>query len=61
MRFKRKEDAVSDLQRKVVATPQTGRRWRLRMTRTAVFQCPILSYTWRGPTITGATSSLHDV
>ena len=46
------------LQRKVVATAQTGRRWRLRMTRTAVFQCPILSYTWRGPTM-GTTSSLH--
>ena len=29
------------------------------MTRTAVFQCPILSYTWRGPTITAAASSLH--
>ena len=44
-----------------MATAQTGRRWRLRMTRTAVFQWPILSYTWRGPTITVTSSSLHRV
>ena len=47
------------LQRKVVARAQTGRRWRLSMTRTAVFQCPILWYTWRGPTNPGGASSLH--